>query len=930
MSGRVLGLDQVCLQIPPTGPRRSLRATPPPPPAPAPREEVEPADEAELPIDDPERYEQVAEQGRGGLGRVVRAVDKRLQLLPHIIAIADAVGYAHSEGVIHRDLKPSNVIVGSFGETFVIDWGLARDRKCPIPDAPAEMAVATGSGVSTVSGKIVGTPAYMAPEQARGEPVDERADVYAIGAVLYELLAGKAPHADDTPQSALDRVIAGPPEPLAQAAPGAPTELADIVAKAMARVPADRHPNASALAEDLRRFSTGKLVSAHAYTPWQIVGKKLKQHRGGVVVAVASAIALAAIGVESFRTVVAERDVARSQRVRAEEAEQSEKARRAELVLVQAQTSLREDRTAALAWLKQHPVHREDAEKVVDVIDEAIALGAARHVFRPNDWVFDAQFTPDGKTIVAAVRDGIVRAYDVDTGAMREIGRAPSAPWALAVSPDGKLAVTGGVTGEVIAWPIAGGKAKILSERGRMVASLTFDGTGTRVLVERDTGPAEIDAIDGTSDRVGGSSVLKVSIAHADWTKRIAQIAPNQLATPDGQSVIVQTERYIDFFKLSPKGDSLIVHDGETVWIAPLGGPLVKLAPYDGLLTDATWSPDGKTVALVGHRADWLLADLATRTAREYRGHSDAIYSAVFTADGTSVLTASDDGSARLWNLADASSVPLAGHRDDVDHARFSPDEHLARDGTKVYSASFDGTLRVWDLATGKSTALVEGDAPVRGFAVAADGRIAAQVGDTAVMIHADGTSETLGSGPTWCGTKAEFDRVRDRLILRRCDNGLTLVDGKRVVDLPTDGYAISRLAVSPDGSQIAAAMGDRSVRVWSENGTVLHKLKGHSDLVLDVAFSPDGSAVASSSYDRTVRVWQLANERHRVLRGHIGPVERVAWRSPHELVSASLDGTLRLWAAPSTDLPTQADITARLEAATTARIDEHNFPTTL
>src|SRR5690349_19166726 len=277
------------------------------PPAPAPREEVEPADEAELPIDDPERYEQVAEQGRGGLGRVVRAVDKRLgrtvavkellrnddwhearfvrealitarlehpgivpvheagrwpngspyyvmklvegrtlkelmaghaswrerlQLLPHIIAIADAVGYAHSEGVIHRDLKPSNVIVGSFGETIVIDWGLARDRKGDCPDAPPEMAIATGSGVSTVSGKIVGTPAYMAPEQARGEPVDERADVYAIGAVLYELLAGKAPHHDTTPQATLDRVIAGPPRPVATTVPHVPSELATIVAKA--------------------------------------------------------------------------------------------------------------------------------------------------------------------------------------------------------------------------------------------------------------------------------------------------------------------------------------------------------------------------------------------------------------------------------------------------------------------------------------------------------------------------------------------------------------------------------------------------------------------------------------------------------------------------------------------------------------------------
>ena len=1086
-------------------------------PAPAPRDPVEPPADAGLPIDDPERYEQVAEQGRGGLGRVVRAVDKRLgrtvavkellrqddwhearfvrealitarlehpgivpvheagrwpngapyyvmklvegrtlkelmagqggwrerlSLLPHVTAIADAVGYAHSEGVIHRDIKPSNVIVGEFGETIVIDWGLARDRKTDVPEAPPEMALATGSGVSTVSGKIVGTPAYMAPEQARGEAVDERADVYALGAVLYELLAGTAPHADETPQSALDKVIAGPPVPLAQAAPGAPTELVDIVAKAMARASAERYANATALAEDLRRFQTGKLVSAHAYTPWQIVSKKLKQHRGVAVVAAASAIALGAMGVESFRKVVAERDIARSERARAEEATRQVDDRRRELVLVQAQTSLRKDPTAALAWLKQHGVHDRDAAEVVDVIDEALALGTARHVFRPGDWVFDAQFTPDGKQIVAAVRDGAVRVYDVATGATHEIGRAPSAPWALAISPDGSVAVTGGVVGEVIAWPIAGGKGKTLSEHGRMVSGLTFDPSGTRVLVERDSGPGEIDTLDGVAEPIGTSSVLKVSVAHDDWARRVAQIAPNQLATPEG-SVVAATERTIDFFKLSPRGDTLIVHDGTTVWIAPFGGALASLATYDGVLTDAVWSPDGKSVALVGHRPELLWAELATRKVHELRGHTDAIYSVQFTADGASVLTASDDSTARLWNLADGSSVALSGHDDDVDRARFSPDEHLAvtasldgsirvwpvprhqpgvyangapiedlrltgdevivhtqdsidrwdlahashepvfvagphdgfgigdpspdgssllvhkpgwvlevrrrgtapvelrghkavithtewsRDGKAVYSSSFDGTLRRWDADTGKSIALVEGDAPVRGFAVAADGRVAAQVGDSAVMIHADGTSETMGSGAAWCGTKAEFDRVRDRLVMQRCDNSLMLVDGKRTVELPTDGYAIVRITVSPDGTRIAAAMGDRTVRIWDDTGRLLQTLRGHADLVMDVAFSPDGRLLASSSYDKTVRIWHLESGRHRVLRGHTGPVNRVAWRGPHELVTGSQDGTLRVWQVPSTDPPTQAEVKMRLDAATTARIDEQNRATT-
>src|SRR5690606_36218613 len=173
------------------------------------------------------------------------------------------------------------------------------------------------------------------------------------------------------PQAVLDRLIAGPPAPLADVAPGAPPELVDIVAKAMARVPADRYPNGSALAEDLRRFQTGKLVSAHNYTAWQLVRKKLAQHRGVVVMALASTIALAAVGVESFRTVVRERDIARGERERAEDARKNAEERKRELVLVQAETALRKDPTAALAWLKLHQVTEQDRAHVVGVMDEA-------------------------------------------------------------------------------------------------------------------------------------------------------------------------------------------------------------------------------------------------------------------------------------------------------------------------------------------------------------------------------------------------------------------------------------------------------------------------------------------------------------------------------------------------------------------------------
>ncbi|MGH2900704.1 MAG: serine/threonine-protein kinase, partial [Solirubrobacteraceae bacterium] len=128
-------------------------------------------------------------------------VDQRIGLLHHVIAVADAIAYAHGRNIIHRDLKPSNVIVGDFGETVVIDWGLAKDlsvRDEPTPGGapltPLTPLTTTGDHDLTATGAILGTPSYMAPEQGRGEHVDQRADVYAIGGMLWDLcVLEKAP-----------------------------------------------------------------------------------------------------------------------------------------------------------------------------------------------------------------------------------------------------------------------------------------------------------------------------------------------------------------------------------------------------------------------------------------------------------------------------------------------------------------------------------------------------------------------------------------------------------------------------------------------------------------------------------------------------------------------------------------------------------------
>src|SRR5262245_32090489 len=245
----------------------------------------------------------------------------RLALLPHVLAVADALAYAHKERVIHRDLKPQNVLVGEFGETVVIDWGLAKD----LTDALAEGSLAgspyrepADMGATRV-GDILGTPAYMPPEQAEGKPADERADVYAIGALLYHLLCGQAPYAESTSGEILEAVRRAPPVPLAERQPGAPRDLIAIVARAMARDPADRYPSGRELADDLRRFQSGQLVGAHHYSLRQLLRRWLRRHRTAVAVAGVALLALAVVGGLSLRRIFAEERRAEEARAAAED-----------------------------------------------------------------------------------------------------------------------------------------------------------------------------------------------------------------------------------------------------------------------------------------------------------------------------------------------------------------------------------------------------------------------------------------------------------------------------------------------------------------------------------------------------------------------------------------------------------------------------------
>jgi hypothetical protein len=191
------------------------------------------------------------------------SAEERLSLLPALSRVAQTIAFAHEQGVVHRDLKPDNIILGEFGQTVVLDWGLAKLAKTTVGQRVAAGGSGSGSAELTMDGAVLGTPAYMAPEQADGrlDAMDARTDVFGLGALLYQILTGKAPFAASSSAEAVLKASEADYAPVASLHRSAPKRLVEICDKAMARRPDDRYGSAREFSEALESF-TAQAVSS--------------------------------------------------------------------------------------------------------------------------------------------------------------------------------------------------------------------------------------------------------------------------------------------------------------------------------------------------------------------------------------------------------------------------------------------------------------------------------------------------------------------------------------------------------------------------------------------------------------------------------------------------------------------------------------------
>jgi WD40 repeat protein/tRNA A-37 threonylcarbamoyl transferase component Bud32 len=790
------------------------------------------------------------------------------QLLGRFVALCNTVAYLHSRGVLHRDLKPANVLLGKYGETLLVDLGLAKvvgrtDREVA-EGAEATLRPSSDDGLVTRAGAVVGTPAYMSPEQAvgRAERLGPTSDVYGLGATLYTLLTGKPPCEGSDIGAVLERVQKGDWVPARLVNRFVPIALDAVCRKAMALRPEDRYPTALALAAEVEHWLADEPVAAYRESWRDRARRWVVHHQTGVATAagaVGVALAGLVVGVVLLNAAAGRERHARQQ---AEQKEQQVSEQKADA-----------EKQRDLARLNAYAAQINLVQRAWDEPNTAqmrLLLDVARGPDETNDlrgfeWYYLNSLAHQE---LLALK-----------GHTREVT-------CVAYSRDGQHLASASYDCSVRIWELASGKETFaLKGHFGAIYSVAYSPDGLHLA------SGAFDQTVRVGELASGKELLSFK-AHVGGVNSVAY-------SPDGQQIA------------SGGNDHTV-----KVWEAASGKALLTLKGHAGRVNSVTYSPDGQQLASASSDRTVRLWDATSGKERLIlTGHAGAVTTVAYSPDGRRLASAggdftSGDRTVRVWETITGNQVlTLAGHTDEVRDIAYSPDgRHLA-------SASLDKTVKVWDARTGRELLSLKGHSEkVSSVGYSPDGQFLASGGDLTIRVwpatipedwlfHVDGIQYRQKI------TSISYSPDGQRLATGTQDGHPDGQDGMvRVWDaanrkelLTIKGHAqrVNSVTYSPDGQQLASASSDRTVRLWdATSGKERLILTGHAGAVTTVAYSPDGRRLASGSDDGMVQLWEAATgNRLLTLTGHNRRVTSVAYSlDGRRFASGSDDGTVRVW----------------------------------